>query len=377
MDQTDQKVNMEEKKKKSLWMTYLCWLIGGWWGLHHFYLERDRHAFITWMSIGCYFGAGLFRDLWRIPVYVRDANKDPELQEDFKYLMKKCSKPTASLARHCGTIIIADILGYLFIGAIPTDLLPEYSLKYICAIVAPLGVALGVHLVGNAGRSKGSIKWAAIGAYLTAPLYYLTTNSVFWTSMCSTFLFNHMGKKWRKSAPKAKTSIRRRLAVLSLCGLLYITLWTSWLYFNCSIVDQNDEEIKCRDAAKNFMNSPVWKDVTGVMRDLYNYALHHGWRGIWTEIVNAFDPQGETNAMRVLNLPPEATQEQITATYKKLARQWHPDRHKTEEAKKQAQETFIQIQQAYETLSRIKHKRIRMNKRERPEAGQVFERDEL
>ena len=31
--------------QKSLFITYLLWLIGGWIGLHHFYLRRDKQAF--------------------------------------------------------------------------------------------------------------------------------------------------------------------------------------------------------------------------------------------------------------------------------------------------------------------------------------------
>jgi DnaJ family protein C protein 22 len=130
-------------------------------------------------------------------------------------------------------------------------------------------------------------------------------------------------------------------------------------------VDRDDQEIKCRDAAKNFFSSPFWKEFSIVLTDLWRYAQHHGWSGLWRELVNALDPQGEGNALKTLSLPPNASQEEITIQYKKLARQWHPDRHKLEDAKKAAQEKFIEIQQAYETLSKIKDKRLRRNRRER------------
>lgn len=135
---------MSSNKPKSLCVTYFLWLIGGYFGLHHFYLHRDRHAFISWMSFGCYFGAGWFRDLWRIPEYVRDANEDTEYLEELTFKMRKNKTPPSSTIRHCGTVIIADVLGYLVIGAIPVDHLPPNSLPYISALLAPLGVAIGL-----------------------------------------------------------------------------------------------------------------------------------------------------------------------------------------------------------------------------------------
>ena len=38
--------------QKSLFITYLLWLIGGWIGLHHFYLRRDKQAFLWWSTFG-------------------------------------------------------------------------------------------------------------------------------------------------------------------------------------------------------------------------------------------------------------------------------------------------------------------------------------
>lgn len=352
-------------EEKSLCKTYFLWLIGGFFGLHHFYLGRDRHAFVSWMSFGCYFGTGWFRDLWRIPEYVKDRNEDKEYIQELTLQMRKVPKPPSSIVRHCGTIIIADILGYLVIGALPVDYLPEKSLPYFCALLAPMGAAIGVHLVGNIGRHEGSFWWPFLGAYMTSPMYYITTNSVFWSSMCSAYFFNKFAKKWRRTPPKPKSGALKRILILTLCGLLYLSLWSSWLYFNCSVVDRDEQETKCRDAARNFFQSPIWKEFSTVFGDLWRYAQHHGWSGIWRELVDAMDPQGEVNAIKTLNLKSTATQEEITVQYKKLARQWHPDRHKLDEDKKAAQEKFIEIQQAYEILSRIKDKRMRRNRRER------------
>lgn len=52
----------------------------------------------------------------------------------------------------------------------------------------------------------------------------------------------------------------------------------------------------------------------------------------------------------VLGVPRDATPERIKAAYRKLALQWHPDRHK-EDGRKEAEKRFKQIAEAYEVLS--------------------------
>lgn len=67
--------------KKSLFVTYLLWFFGGFFGLHHFYLGRDTQAFLYWCTLGGYLGIGWLRDLFYIPRYVGEANGDPKYLE--------------------------------------------------------------------------------------------------------------------------------------------------------------------------------------------------------------------------------------------------------------------------------------------------------
>ncbi len=55
----------------------------------------------------------------------------------------------------------------------------------------------------------------------------------------------------------------------------------------------------------------------------------------------------------VLGLSPGASQEELAAAYRKLARQYHPDKvsHLGEEFVEMAHEKFREIQEAYETLT--------------------------
>lgn len=51
---------------------------------------------------------------------------------------------------------------------------------------------------------------------------------------------------------------------------------------------------------------------------------------------------------QILSLPEEASLEEVTRSYRELAKVWHPDHNPKKQA--EAQQMFIQIQEAYEIL---------------------------
>jgi hypothetical protein len=65
-------------------------------------------------------------------------------------------------------------------------------------------------------------------------------------------------------------------------------------------------------------------------------------------------PEPPRNPYEVLNLPPDADQEAIKASYRKLASQYHPDKvsHLGKEFQDLAERRFKEIQEAYEKLIR-------------------------
>lgn len=89
-------------------IAYICWLAGGPLGLHHFYLGRDRHALVWWMSCGGAF-LGWFRDLWRLPEYVYEANRDPRFLREFQVRREVRPKPPFSIARFAGQLMIGKL----------------------------------------------------------------------------------------------------------------------------------------------------------------------------------------------------------------------------------------------------------------------------
>ena len=92
----------------------------------------------------------------------------------------------------------------------------------------------------------------------------------------------------------------RRFAALSLCCLLYSSLWASYLYFNAEVADSTGEPVKLRDAVVHFFTSPLWMDLKVILKqslyNLWNQGLHETWKQLMTEL----DPHGEHQALKVL-----------------------------------------------------------------------------
>ena len=331
--------------EKSLCMTYFIWLFFGWLGLHHFYLGRDRHAFVWWSSLGGFFYLGWIRDAWRIPTYVDDANEEPEYMEILLHRMKIRNEPPFSTTRFAGEMLI----GY-FYGLLVKLALPEETPQSLAAVLICLGIAIGVHLVGNIGREQGQLLMpllATYGCYIL--LSWLTEQeaSYMYCALAASCTFNYY-RQYRRA--KSRKTFAKRVVTLGLGGLIICSLWSSFLYFNATITTEDGEKIRLRDSVNHFFKSPAWLEFKQTFWTLYEEANRQGWRNIWDEVIKAFDPTGEANAYKVLDIEKGATEEQIRRKYKKLAVKWHPDRHKGD-SKEEAQAKFIEIQQAYEILT--------------------------
>ncbi|EDO43846.1 predicted protein [Nematostella vectensis] len=317
------------ERKKSLLLTYIIWFKLGWLGLHHFYLGRDIQAFVWWSTFGGVFGLGWLRDLWRIPEYVEDANEDHYYIEELKRKIKLRKEPPFSTTRFAGQMLV----GY-FYGILTRLAIPESAPKWTPALWVPLAVASGIYLVGNIGRERGDFKYALIGCLV---------------SYASITFIN------------GDEAGNIRVQVLALGGLIMCALWGSFIYFNAEVTTEDGETIKLRDAVNHFFNSPVWLEFKDVLWQLYDEGQKNGWQNLYDDFVKALDPRGEKNSYRVLGLTEDATQEEIKKRYKKLAMKWHPDRHR--DNKEEAQKHFMEIQEAYEILSKLKTKRASKNTR--------------
>lgn len=83
---------------------------------------------------------------------------------------------------------------------------------------------------------------------------------------------------------------------------------------------------------------------------------------VYKQIIDLSDVTGEQNAYKVLGVGHTASQSEITARWRALSREFHPDKIKDPAKQREAQERFMEIQQSYEILSNSKTKRKRKNK---------------
>jgi DnaJ family protein C protein 22 len=337
---------------KSLLLTYLCWLTGGLFGLHHFYLGRDDHAFITLATFGGYFTLGLIRDLWRLPEYVKEANNDPEYLDKLHQQIKINKRPSSSIVRQSGMMIMGNLLAFLVEYAIPIELLPDSSVIILKSILVPFASAFGVWLTGNVGRHQGSLDKPLMAAYLAASLSHIFNLRQYgsFSTLAAFIVFSRYCREWRVK-PAKKKSVLLRIFIFALCVAIYVSLWSSWLYFNCTIQDPETEKpIKCRVALDNFMKSSAYTNLSEAVWILVEHARHQGFSGLWREMMQEFDLSGRSAALATLGLQESATQKEILAQYKKLSREYHPDRERDESKKQEKHEKFIQVQEAYRKL---------------------------
>ncbi|XP_046395454.1 dnaJ homolog subfamily C member 22 [Ischnura elegans] len=350
--------------KKSVLTAYLLWLFGGFLGLHHLYLGRDAQAFLWWCTLGGYAGCGWLRDILHIPEYVADANNDESFLKKHIEKLRKHDKPPFSTNRFIGMVVVAYLWSSVVLLAIPEDEVSGINWHWL-RIFAPLGCALGVWTVGNIGREMGTIWWALGAAYATFPLFqYLVVDESNWLTImtfCSALAFDMKSKQWRR-VPGKKKSLPRRLTLLFVCCAIYLSLWGSFFYFNGKVVDSEGDEVPISEAIHHFFTSPWWLDVQQSFYDTWTFAQQHGWAETWKQIIDLSDPHGELNAYKVLQVSNGASQSEITSKWRALSREWHPDKVKDPEKKLLAQEKFMEIQQAYEILSKIKNKRRIRNK---------------
>ncbi|XP_063987299.1 dnaJ homolog subfamily C member 22 [Diachasmimorpha longicaudata] len=354
-----------DRKGKSTIFAYLFWMVGGFFGAHHLYLGRINHAVVWATTLGGYFGIGWFRDIWRIPTYVKDANEDPNYMEIWKIIVRQNRKPPFSTVRFIGALATGHLWGELFRCAIPEDEIYGMNLKPLLYLVPGI-VASGVWTVGNIGREQGSIKLPLIIAYLMYPLLYYIGDESTWLNIVAVVValaFDSFSKEWRLK-PAKKRSVTRSLATYTLAVIIFWMLLSSYFYFNATLTDSEGEEIKVTEAVKHFFTSPIWLDLKTTLGTTWEQAKNQGFWATWRQLVDLSDPRGEINAYRVLDLSTTASESEITAKWRTLSKEHHPDKVKgDEDAKRSAQDRFMEIQQAYEILSKKKNRRQRKNRR--------------
>lgn len=381
---------------KSTIVAYILWLLLGIFGVHHFYLRRDRHAFVWWATLGG-FGIGWLSDFLRLPEYVEEANEEErdnenneaeiQIQNEARSRRRREVPPKVSLMRFCGMFLLGYIFGTLMQFSWPPEWFEKdqsnrqrpYKVGFgwigcFLRLVLPFAIAAGVHLVASIGRMQASFRWCLLGSAVGIIWMLDDPSNIGACCFFSSLATWWNGMSWKKHPRKKHRGTFVRITILVPCCTVYFLMWTSALYFNAKITSSYGEDVPLREALQNFFTSPAWKDTKEAFYRIWQHIQTNGWKEFYEHLLNVFDPEGEANAYEVLGVSSSATQEEIKKAYRSLVIEWHPDKQADPEKKQKAEERFRQIQSAYEILSKVRARRARQNKKS---AKTTFAQDEF
>lgn len=346
---------------KSYRVALFCFLFGGVFGLHHFYLGRNRHGILCLFTFGGFL-LGLIDDFMHLRYYVSWANFEKEFEVE--YLLKIQRNPTPELGLMRTTImgIAAQLFALLVHAAIPTDLLDPWMSQLLAVILVPSAVAIAIWYSGSIGEVRTSLWSMFQGALWTAPLYLICNAQFFTTMACVHFLSNSWTYRRR---PKKDICCFYKIVYITSFILLIVFLFTSMIMFNCTIEEEGAKPVKCRDVIRNIYHSPFWQRTIEALQDVRDSWNESGFMGVISSLSSLMDSSGEQRALRILGVHRDTSNDDIRKAYRDLSRKYHPDKLKSlnDEDYEMAVSRFIRIQNAYLTLrsTRAIHKDGRRN----------------
>ena len=110
---------------------------------------------------------------------------------------------------------------------------------------------------------------------------------------------------------------------------------------NTTIEDEGDN-VTISTACHNFYNSPAWTQMKVALWDIMIMYLTGNYDEANETLLRMSDLSGGERALAVSGLSSDANEATIKAHYKKLAREWHPDKYQGED-KEAASDKFIEI----------------------------------
>ena len=334
-------------------VTFLCWLFGGWFGLHHFYLGRDGHGFL-WATSGGGFLIGWLREFRLLSSYTDDANKT--------YPLNRSTSLLRNFTRLWGMLVFGIFYRRIFLNAIP-DELPEFWYTALVMVFAPLGTALAVHIISNVGHIKCKVWYPLIGAYVGEVLFgYLhilwADPNVLLLLACTVVPSVY---HWKERKKRVKQHFCWRLVLWGGLAVLFSTMWLAYIYCNVEVyVDELEKDVKLRNILKDIFDSPEWKELMSEVKNLLRtlWDTSGDYEKTWFLFQEGVASSRISKALETLEfdrgirLEEEVTQTVLSKRCRDMSRKWHPDKHPLGE-KDEAQTMFIEVQSACETLKTV------------------------
>ena len=344
--------------KVTLSTAYLYWLFGGLWGFHHAYLGRTTQALLWYSSFG-YFGIGWLRDAFMLPYYVRLARSGPDADNRIREASIEATEgiPKWSVLR----LVAMHFFGLYFSWTVScTVALEGFTLwgptafQTIYSILAAIGGSIGVGFVASIGEEtidtaggKKSYEWiklmtvCLVVSLVKGPLSPVTAGMIYAT----------YARKYRPSmVPKGRHSKRVGNHVLCCATFTCILLLAIHNHGHVNVVGR---QIFISDVVRNAFNSDFWQQFNFQDFQKSGGAQEEGYYSYFEQTM---DLNGNRAARRSLGVRSDATYDEIKSAYKDLALQFHPDKIGSGATAKEvglAKTRFLEVQGAYETLSKF------------------------
>ncbi|XP_049737494.1 dnaJ homolog subfamily C member 22 [Elephas maximus indicus] len=330
---------------KGLLVTYALWAVGGPVGLHHLYLGRDSHALLWMLTLGGG-GLGWLWEFWKLPSFVAEANRRQGQKQN-----PGGGIPPLSPIRFAAQMIVG-----IYFGLVALISLSSMANFYIVGL--PLAVGLGVLLVAAVGNQTSNTKNTLVAAFLTSPIFYGRPIAILPISLAAS-ITAQKHRCYKASVGSEKLCVRLYrlgLAYLAFIGPLAYSAFcntATTLSYVAEIFGSFLDWFNFFPLLGHLMESvlllPYWVWRLLVGDPGFSSGYFQEWEKLY-EFVHSFQDEKQQLAYQVLGLSEGATNEEIHRSYLELVKIWHPDhnRHQTEEA----QRHFLEIQAAYEALSR-------------------------
>lgn len=279
---------------KSLLKAYLCWFIGGLFGLHHFYLKRNTQAIICLYTFGGFL-IGLIYDAYRMPDYVREANQDSDFIEDLEHEMNQSEGPSLCITSFINCLVSGTFFYYFIMNFIKHDREVNFRIHVFLELIFTLVEAQMVYFISTGFGRKCNFKYAAIGACIGL-FFRLVQNGdnelyypLFATMLC------HWQMEWDKDLREKK---RQREEMTTCQHWLFYTVFLVLFFILIYIYASNSGMIR---ADRELELDVIFYDLFHVeelgrffeyLKFMWDFASAHGFWKLVEHLTHRSDEDG-------------------------------------------------------------------------------------
>jgi len=251
-----------------------------------------------------------------------------------------------------GAFLTARYYRVLVAAALSDYLVTGWITHYLLKLLPSMGMMCGVYLVSNIGEpprlTLRALFLSGLVAHVVFEVVALSNGKGSQTLACLVCTVVAVSLwQWPKSTEQ---SSKYSCVTVTTCACVVMMLVYGSIVMNTTI-EVDGRNVTISEALHNFYNSPAWLQMKEALWDTLIMYLEGNWDEANETLLKMSDLSGAERALSVLGLPRDADEATIKAQYKKLAREWHPDKYQGKD-KEAASNKFIEIQQAYTLLTK-------------------------